>query len=109
MWISWRAGSHDTDLSCYVPFYSVCCTALRDYNPPTLQTDRRTDGRHAGSISTCAKTGSNIDILSVHVVDYLRLAGACFTDDRVSLHIPLLTVSESVSACSDLKQLAAAF
>jgi len=50
----WRAANHNTyDLSCqcHVPISTACCTSLCDYNPPTLETDRRTEGRHARSIS----------------------------------------------------------
>ena len=37
------AGSQDTDLSCHLSISTFCCTTLCDRNPPTLQTDRRTD------------------------------------------------------------------
>jgi len=45
----WHAASHDTDLSCHctVPLFVALC----DNNPPTLQTERQTDGRHARSIA----------------------------------------------------------
>jgi len=48
-----HAASQDTDLSCHVPVSIFC--ALCDHNPPTLQTDGGTDGRHARSISAHAK------------------------------------------------------
>jgi len=55
-----RAGSQDTDLSATCPFPLFDC----DDNPPMLQTDGRTDGRHARNtnakcqaiIAACIKT-----------------------------------------------------
>ena len=41
--------SRDTDLSCYAPM-------LSDHNPPTLQTNGRTDGRLARSKSATCNT-----------------------------------------------------
>ena len=51
----WHASIQYAVPSCHVPISTFCCTVwinklICDYNPPTLQTDRQTDGRHACSI-----------------------------------------------------------
>jgi len=39
-----RTSSQDTDLFCHMPIFIFYCTRpIYDQNPPTLQTDRRTD------------------------------------------------------------------
>ena len=43
----WHAGSRDTDLSCYQPISTLCCTVWSQSNNVA---DRQTDRRHARSI-----------------------------------------------------------
>ena len=75
-----HAGSQDTDLSCHVHIYTFCCT-ICDHNPPMLQTDRQTDGRHARSI---------LHRMLIGIMAYrAKTAGKLEFNPNSRIHLPL--------------------